>query len=218
MQRRSSGWPKASRSTMTTKIEPDTDAAVAFARRWAEMPLLVAIEPDGKKGIVTKSFPPRADDKMRAWIEQYQGRWNLYFLVNEPKRAMDRKPAKADMKAMRALHVDVDPEDGKDLEAERTRILEQIRKSPLRPDVVIDSGGGYQAFWLLKDPIPIADNVAELEAQNKRLEGFFGADHCHNIDRIMRLPGTVNVPDEKKRTKGREPALAREVTNELWPR
>jgi len=41
----------------------------------------------------------------------------------------------------------------------------------------------------------------------------FGGDHCGNIDRIMRLPGTMNWPDKKKREKGREPALAKVINH-----
>lgn len=37
------------------------------------------------------------------------------------------------------------------------------------------------------------------------------ADHCHNLDRILRLPGTINWPDEVKRSRGRVPSLARLV-------
>ena len=43
---------------------------------------------------------------------------------------------------------------------------------------------------------------------NLALEQKFQADRCHNIDRIMRLPGTLNIPDERKKKKGREIALA----------
>ena|GEM_PF-4413147 len=62
------------------------------------------------------------------------------------------------------------------------------------------------------DKLAIAGNVAkaqELEAYNVQLEKVFQADHCHNCDRIMRLPGTINVPTEKKAKKGRKPALTR---------
>ena len=31
----------------------------------------------------------------------------------------------------------------------------------------------------------------------------FRADHCHNVDRIFRLPGTVNLPNANKRKRGR---------------
>jgi hypothetical protein len=53
---------------------------------------------------------------------------------------------------------------------------------------------------------------AELEAYNQQLEVLLGGDTCHNLDRIMRLPGTVNLPNDKKRKKGRVPALAQVVS------
>jgi hypothetical protein len=47
-----------------------------------------------------------------------------------------------------------------------------------------------------------------MEAYNQQIELMLGGDHCHNIDRIMRLPGTINVPNAKKRKLGRQEALA----------
>jgi len=55
------------------------------------------------------------------------------------------------------------------------------------------------------------------EARNLHIEAALQADACHNADRIMRLPGTVNVPNKKKRDKGRVPALAR-VVDADWQR
>jgi len=66
-----------------------------------------------------------------------------------------------------------------------------------------------QGFWLL-EPVPV-DDIDRLEAYNIVLEQTLGADRCHNIDRIMRLPGTINLPNRKKRLAGREPALASAV-------
>jgi hypothetical protein len=51
-------------------------------------------------------------------------------------------------------------------------------------------------------------SVERLESYNKALAQQLGADHCHNIDRIMRLPGTTNLPDAKKRALGRRPVAA----------
>jgi len=46
----------------------------------------------------------------------------------------------------------------------------------------------------------------------------FGSDEAtHNIDRILRLPGTVNYPNKKKRVKGRVPTLAY-VVEAHWER
>jgi hypothetical protein len=80
-----------------------------------------------------------------------------------------------------------------------------------KPTAIIFSGGGYQGFWHLAKPIPIDGNVKlaeEAARYNLALERVFQADHCHNVDRIMRLPGTVNIPDDRKRRKGRTRAQA----------
>jgi hypothetical protein len=111
---------------------------------------------------------------------------------------------------MLALHVDDDPRDGEDLGCERARLIAKAQSFEPIPSVIIDSGGGYQSFWLLKEPVPV-DDAAKLEAYNRALATQFAADHCFNIDRIMRLPGTINLPNRKKRAKGRKPALARVV-------
>ena len=77
---------------------------------------------------------------------------------------------------------------------------------------------GYQAFWKLKTPIPVNGDLAiadDAARYNQQLELLLGGDNCHNVDRIMRLPGTVNVPDERKRKKGRTPALASLVFSDL---
>jgi hypothetical protein len=38
-----------------------------------------------------------------------------------------------------------------------------------------------------------------------------GADNCHNIDRLLRVPGTINWPNAKKRADGRVPVMSRLV-------
>src|SRR5690606_27995740 len=47
-----------------------------------------------------------------------------------------------------------------------------------------------------------------VEAINRGIRDHFGADACQNVDRVMRLPGTINFPNAKKRAAGRGPAMA----------
>ena len=54
---------------------------------------------------------------------------------------------------------------------------------------VIDSGGGFNVYWRLDEEYEAADQI---EAINVQIRDFCYADDCFNIDRIMRLPGTVN--------------------------
>jgi hypothetical protein len=59
---------------------------------------------------------------------------------------------------------------------------------------------------------PIIDDI---ESRGARLEQKFTpyADACRNVDRLVRLPGSVNWPDKDKRDKkGRKPAMARVIS------
>jgi hypothetical protein len=115
---------------------------------------------------------------------------------------------------MTYLHVDIDPRAGEDFEEERVRALAKLRAYPIKPTFIVDSGGGFQGFWRLKDPYIINGDVEKYEdakRYNLQLEMDLDGDNCHNVDRIMRLPGTINIPDARKEKKGRKRAVARLV-------
>ena len=207
------------------EVAPDTPAAIEFLTRFEpEGPwVLTAIQPDRKR-IETRAFRPGMEDGLVTWLGKYNGRRNIYFSVNRPLRDLTKKAEREDIAEMRWLHVDIDPRAGEDLEAERSRALglltTNLPAGVPAPTVIVFSGGGYQGFWRLEEPIPINGDLAQAEdakRYNQRLETLFGADQCHNIDRIMRLPGTVNVPDERKAKKGRVPMLAHVVPMGDWP-
>lgn len=67
-------------------------------------------------------------------------------------------------------------------------------KFPVKPDIVVDSGGGVHAYWLLPSPLLVKDERwAVIESINRAL-----ALRCHSdmttIDcsRILRVPETFN--------------------------
>lgn len=52
------------------------------------------------------------------------------------------------------------------------------------PSLVIDSGGGWQAFWRLEESLVIdgdPQKAEEAEGYNRALEQAFGADHCFDV-------------------------------------
>jgi len=158
---------------------------------------LVAMKPDGAP--IAKTFDQANFGEMSAWIDERQGVENLYFHVNPLAYGLrDRKAKKVDVNEAAFLHVDVD-----DLNA-----LSRIEQYAPRPTSVIFSGGGYQAFWRLSETCPDLERV---ERCNTQISADLGGDNCHNIDRIMRLPGTINVPNTRKRAAGRIPILAHVV-------
>lgn len=192
-------------------VEPRTDEAIIFLKRWSGPWTLTAIAPN-QQGLTTASFEDVKE--MKTWIEKHNGKRNLYFNVNPTIKLMNKKALESDLASMNWLHVDVDPRAGEDFGEERERLLQLTENLPQglpQPTVIIDSGGGYQLFWELKDPVPLNGEITKIEKMklyNKQLEIILGGDHCFNLDRIMRLPGTVNLPNKKKREKGRVKAQA----------
>lgn len=179
--------------------------------------VLTAIEPS-QKGIETKAFMPGQDEEAAAWIEKWNGKRNCYFSVAEPIEPEDKKCERENVEAVHWLHVDIDAAAG-DLLAELERIKSlvttKLPNGALKPTVVIYSGGGYQAFWRLAEPVPIHGNLEAAEQiarYNRQLEVMFGGDSCHDVSRIMRLPGTMNIPNARKVAKGRVPVEAKVVT------
>lgn len=194
-------------------LKPDTASAIAFLSRWfPDSPwVLTSIIPDGKTD--TRTFQPNQNEAAARWIEERQGVQNLYFHVNPVRRDLNVKASKEDIARLAWLHVDIDPRAGEDHDEERARAFRLLQEFKLRPTVIVDSGGGYQGFWKLNPDSRLEINgivtrAQELEVYNIQLEKVFGADHCHNVDRIMRIPGTINVPTARKLKKGRKPYLA----------
>lgn len=195
------------------ELQHDTTAALDFLEHWSPGGpwVLTSIVPDGGKAI-TRTFQGknRALDA-RKFVDDNQGKNNLYFMCNPARRPLDSKAAKEDVREFAWFHVDCDPRAREDFQSERRRILDTLNGFKPAPTVIIDSGGGYQAFWKLAQPQQVdgdAQKIETLEAYNRQLELLLGGDHCFNADRIMRLPGTINVPGVKKARKGRAAALA----------
>ena len=133
---------------------------------------------------------------------------NVYWTVNRVAENCNRKPGKVDIVGVRFAHIDIDPpKTGGAFDKLQTHA--ELLSLSYPPTLIIDSGGGLQAFWRLDGPA----SVDEVESVNRSLAERLGGDKCHNIDRLMRLPGTVNYPNAKKRAAGRIPSLAKVIYN-----
>jgi hypothetical protein len=169
--------------------------------------------------------------------EKYEERVNLYFQIN-PLRTFPTsgKAAMAEVEAMEFLHVDVDPpkiegETWEQIEVRRAEIRALLLDAdrlkalgvPGLPTYVIDSGGGFWALWQLIEPYPVAgetyqechEEAHRLSGHNKWLAAIVNqalstkmGDHCHNLDRVARLPYSMNYPDNAKLAAGRLPRIA----------
>lgn len=164
---------------------------------------LVAIPPDDG-ATVGRDFGIAFEAAARWARDRNAEGMNVYFTVNRVRSGVNKKPAKADIVAVRCAHVDIDPpKDGSAWDAEAA--YQQLADAPIEPTFVNWSGNGWQAFWRLGDA-----TVTEAEAINQGLIVHFNGDPgTHNIDRLMRLPGTVNYPNQKKTKAGRVQSFAK---------
>lgn len=204
-------------------ISPQLDTACTFLQQWKPGGpwLLAAFHNDRSRAGEARQFDGDSVDDMRVWITKMQvDGFNVYFHVNSCRDGLKKKAAKADVATVDWFHVDSDPEKGKDIHAEQKRILKELQRHGAlpKPTVITFSGGGYQAFWRLADPIKVGGDLAAIEdaeRYNQQIAAQLGGDNCHNADRIMRLPGTINYPNDEKKAKGQVPIVA-EVIRADW--
>ncbi|MDQ0839519.1 hypothetical protein [Sphingomonas faeni] len=192
---------------MSDKLE--TDPSVAPFLDWLRPPgsafpgiALTAIPVGGGRTTTATHFDARSG---AGWIAAFAGRQNCYYMVNPPLGVLSKKAAKPEVSALAFLHVDIDPGKDEDWQTARERILASLQCYTPRPSAVIDSGNGFQALWRLRDPEPMtgAGDWARLESFNRQIAIDLKGDSTHDVSRILRLPNLVNLPDEKKRARGR---------------
>lgn len=159
---------------------------------------LVAIHPTAP-AIYGKHFE-RDIDRAIEWCRKLnEDGLGVYWTVNAARLGRDRKPSKEDISHARFVHVDIDPPKSGG-RFDKPEIVAALTTLPTPPSFIIDSGGGLGAFWRLDDP---CENLSSIEAINRQVQDFYSADACWNIDRVMRVPGTINYPNRVKALRGR---------------
>ncbi|MBL8162793.1 MAG: hypothetical protein JNJ61_12470 [Anaerolineae bacterium] len=113
--------------------------------------------------------------------------WGAYFAVGLRKPGLPRwkRGGAAEVVALPAFYTDIDdPTDA---------TLMKLRGARLPPSVIVHSGGGYHAYWLLDEP------TSDLHMARQVLQGLartFGGDGLSPAQ-SLRLPGTVNHKPER---------------------
>jgi hypothetical protein len=193
-------------------IKPNLAEAVAFAVSLpTEQVHLCAIHPAGNRPVVGQSFSKTESGQAAAlrWLTEADRKgYGIYFNANEvkPLGKGHAKAKEAEVSIVRFLHVDADLPAGTapdDVETARAELLAKIKAAPLVPSLIINSGNGFGLFWELAEPVTVtAENLEDIKARNIALADQLGGDDCENLDRVMRLPFTVNRPNAKKITAG----------------
>ncbi len=204
-----------------TQLQP----AALWLAKWATygiMPTWAITALNPKSGRATTrawdANEPESLQEMSNFIAALNGVENLYFQPNPDIRealAIGEKSKREEIAAGYALFLDIDCYS---IGIPKETAIEHVTENPPigMPgpcSVLIDSGGGIHAYWLL-DPawkIPAYVEAAWGEAVHEfemRLCGIIGAygmmadAKLKDICRMMRLPYTYNIPNDKKRAKG----------------
>lgn len=171
--------------------------------------VITTILPDARS-TCTRSFSPDEEAGAEQFIasENASGK-NIYYSLN-PTTCLDKKSSKADITHAEYFHIDADPstwETSEDFKAQKLPLFETFEP---KPKFILDSGNGLQGLWPIVSTDCSNGSVARLELTNAGLATYFGASRgTQNIDRILRLPGTINYPNEPKRKNGRQQCEAR---------
>jgi len=125
------------------------------------------------------------------WISKLNTfQYNIFFGVCARK---NKQGTKDSVKSIPALFADLD---GKDFPGGKPEAKAQLDKLPpyLQPSIIVDSGHGYQCYWLLQEVYEIENEaeIPELEGYIKGIRCFLSGDAVQDLSRVLRLPGTIN--------------------------
>lgn len=146
------------------------------------------------------------------------GTQSVYVGVQPRDNNDTARGGNADISCLVAFYVDIDTADGvhaKDDLPTRLQAMNAISAFPVPATMIVDSGGGLHAYWVLTsvylgDPAEVAlllrrfGKLARDVCAQHGADG--GLDPVFDPARVMRVPGTWNVKPVKS---GGEPVMAR---------
>lgn len=119
---------------------------------------------------------------------------NVYFGVHPAaeRKMPDERARIGDVAAVNCLFAEFDAKDYGDKDA----ILAHVADLAVAPSVLIDSGGGIHAYWLLRSPFVFAEQADRERARLAQAAwvAYVGGDgEAKDLARMLRVPGTVNA-------------------------
>jgi hypothetical protein len=171
---------------------PDVLAAIDFLDRFlGQNPRnLCSIKPEG--GLTARTFAHDDTCGVEIFVSRRMQNENQYFHVNVLSTDVSNIKAKKEhVEKALVVHVDIDDPTG----------IERLAAFQIPPTAVVASGHGFHGYWKFVDPV---NDLKRVEEINKVLVELLGGDSAvTDVSRIMRLVGTLNLPNKKKREAGR---------------
>lgn len=146
-------------------------------------------------------FDPEQEQALLGFVRDQFGHRNLYVGIcpRKPDMAGQRRRAKdVDVRCRRHVVLDLDFKDAPEVDKDWSRTLGALRT--LGPVLVLHSGNGWQVWFEVEEQAGAA--LAASTAPISEALVLIGSDAVHEPSRIMRLPFTLNIPNEHKRRRG----------------
>ena len=129
---------------------------------------------------------------------------------------------RVDLAECPALWADIDT---RKMDLDRNAVAAALRSLPFAPSVIVDSGGGLHAYWLLSEAIDVRADAPDAETTEAaitgactQLAGICAGDlNVCDLARVMRLPGTLNTKPGVMAANANTPAETR-VLDATWAR
>jgi putative DNA primase/helicase len=109
----------------------------------------------------------------------------IYFAAATLKEGRTGRKAE-DCYQFPAIFADIDD---KNHSLTREHVLQALERIESPPTMVVDSGHGLQAHWLLSEPSEEPDRIVDAR---RKIQALTASDAVHDAPRVMRLPGTHN--------------------------
>ena len=156
------------------------------------------------------------------WVERENAERNIYFSLNPCRpqaftrkaaqyirKATEKRPGATlpDILAHQYTAFDIDlPADGFTPETWEQHVRKKLERTKLAFTLIWRSGGGVQAAIRIKPAVLLEtdDQVRDAKAINQGVAGWLAEqtglklDSIDNVDRVLRVCGTINWPDRQK--------------------
>ena len=180
---------------MVNEINTNTEAAFSplevLIHLWEEGPHSLCVRWPGEEFEYLRHHHSPAD--LLAEVETVDG--DVWWGVN-PTPGAESRGGNDDVVVARELFCDLDWEENEGHASKKLPTEDTVRAVvatfPIPPTAIIDTGGGLQVYWRLKESVPLA----EFDRGQSFMRAAFEAEGLHveatDACRVLRVPGSLN--------------------------
>ena len=189
------GWVILITKTLRTYLEREIMTDTNMMHQWPEV--LSHLVRGGTWGYYWRAqgklsywWPTRAPLALPPDVALHD--WYFSVHPSEVNRGPKRRSTRKTVAAVNCLFAEFD---AKDYGGQLSGAIEHVNLLAPSPTVVVCSGGGYHAYWLLQRPFVIGNDEDRdyIEALQKAWVDYTGGDpNAKDLTRVLRVPGTVN--------------------------